>query len=58
MGKTKSRPSFLTSRAFLMTMAALAILIAGFIIGASGTKKATCEPAAAPTTATAVVLHG
>ena len=55
--RNASKPSFWTSRAFLMTVAALAILITGVVIGASGVKAPTCEPAAAPT-AMAVVGRG
>ncbi|GAA4746408.1 hypothetical protein [Gordonia alkaliphila] len=54
MGKRNtSKPSILTSRAFLMALAALAILVAGIVIGASGVKAPQCGPVAV-----AAVPHG
>lgn len=62
MGKTQGKSSIISSRGFRLTAVALAILIAGIIIGASGASGAKtashCEPAAAPTIATAVIDRG
>lgn len=54
--RNAGKSSILTSRAFLMTIAALTLLITGMVIGASGVKVPVCEQAAAPVIA--AVSHG
>lgn len=53
MAKTQSKSSILRNRRFRTALVALAILVLGIVIGASGSKPAQCEPAAAAT----VVSH-